>query len=218
MFERRTGMENYQRDKIIEVLQMLKYIGFDHVDNSLLKVLPFEDLIGEVNACRKCELHKNRTNPVFGKGQITADIMIIGEAPGRDEDIKGIPFVGRAGKKLDEMFSEAGIKKDDVFITNVVKCRPPGNRNPEPIEMERCRPYLLKQIEVIQPKIIILLGNIALSLATGTPSGITKMRGKSLEYLSYKAIPTFHPAYVLRNPGSEKMVIEDFKKVLRSIS
>ena len=196
---------------------MLKYIGFDYIDNSLLKVSPFEDLIEEVNTCRKCDLHKSRTNAVFGKGPVGADIMIIGEAPGRDEDIKGIPFVGRAGRKLDDMFSAAGIKKSDVFITNVVKCRPPGNRNPEPIEMKKCRPYLLKQIEIIQPKVIVLLGNIALSLVTGEPSGITKMRGKSLEYLSYRAIPTFHPAYVLRNAGSEKTVVEDFKKAGRSI-
>jgi DNA polymerase len=197
---------------------MLKYIGFDYTDNLLLKVSPFEDLIEEVNTCKKCNLHKNRTNAVFGKGPADANIMIIGEAPGRDEDIKGIPFVGRAGRKLDDMFSSAGIGKSDVFITNVVKCRPPGNRNPEPIEMKKCRPYLLKQIEIIQPKVIVLLGNIALSLVTGEPSGITKMRGKSLEYLSYKTIPTFHPAYVLRNPGSEKTVVEDLKKVKRSIS
>jgi len=211
-------MENYRENKIVEVLQMLKYIGFDSIDSSLLKFLPFEDLIGEVNTCRKCDLHKNRTNAVFGKGPAGADIMIIGEAPGRDEDIQGIPFVGRAGKKLSEMFSAAGISENDVFITNVVKCRPPGNRNPEPVEMKRCRTYLLKQIEIIQPEVIVLLGNIALSLVTGTPSGITKMRGKSFEYLSYKAIPTFHPAYVLRNPGSEKIVVEDFKKAIRSIS
>ncbi len=211
-------MENYRENKIVEVLQMLKYIGFDSIDSSLLKFSPFEDLIREVNTCRKCDLHKNRTNAVFGKGPASADIMIIGEAPGRDEDIQGIPFVGRAGRKLYDMFSASGILENDVFITNVIKCRPPGNRNPEPVEMNRCRPYLLKQIEIIKPKVIVLLGNIALSLATGTPSGITKMRGKSLEYLSYKAIPTFHPAYVLRNPGNEKIVVEDFKKVKRSIS
>jgi len=211
-------MENYRENKIVEVLQMLKYIGFDSIDSSLLKFSPFEDLIREVNTCRKCDLHKNRTNAVFGKGPASADIMIIGEAPGRDEDIQGIPFVGRAGRKLYDMFSASGILENDVFITNVIKCRPPGNRNPEPVEMNRCRPYLLKQIEIIKPKVIVLLGNIALSLATGTPSGITKMRGKSLKYLSYKAIPTFHPAYVLRNPGSEKIVVEDFKKVKRSIS
>jgi len=211
-------MENYRKNKIVEILHMLKYMGFDKVDSSLLKISPFEDLREEVRVCKKCELHKNRTNAVFGKGPVDASIMIIGEAPGKDEDIKGIPFVGRAGKKLFEMFSAAGIDENDVFITNVVKCRPPGNRNPEPVEMKRCRPYLLKQIEIIQPEVIVLLGNIALSLVTGTPSGITKMRGKSFEYLSYKAIPTFHPAYVLRNPGSEKIVVEDFKKVQRCIS
>ena len=211
-------MENYQKDKIIEVLKLLKYMGFNTVDSSLLKVSPFEDLINEVRDCKKCELHKNRTNAVFGKGPIDAKIMIIGEAPGREEDRKGLPFVGAAGKELDNMLSSAGIDPSDVFIANVVKCRPPGNRNPQSHEIMRCNPYLVKQIQVIKPEAIILLGNIALSLVTGEPSGITKMRGKTYEYLSYPAIPTFHPAYIVRNPGSAKTVIEDFKKVARSIA
>ena len=211
-------MENYRTNKIIDVLKMLKYIGFNEFDSSLLAEYPFENLIDEIKTCTKCDLHKKRNNVVFGEGSFDADIMIIGEAPGRDEDIQGIPFVGRAGKKLRDMFTAAGIDEDDIFITNVVKCRPPGNRNPKPIEMKKCRPYLIKQIEMIKPKVLVLLGNIALSLVTGAPSGITKMRGKSLEYLSCKAIPTFHPAYVLRNPNSEKTVVEDFKKVVRSIS
>ena len=211
-------MENYQKDKIIEVLKLFKYMGFDKVDSSLLRVSPFEGLINEVRECKKCELHKNRTNAVFGKGPIDAKIMIIGEAPGREEDRKGLPFVGVAGKELDNMLSAAGIDTSDVFITNVVKCRPPGNRNPQSYEIMKCNPYLVKQIQVIRPKAIILLGNIALSLVTGVVSGITKMRGKTYEYMSYPAIPTFHPAYIVRNPGSAKTVIEDFKKVARSIA
>jgi uracil-DNA glycosylase family 4 len=210
-------MENYQKDKIIEVLKLLKYMGFDKVDSSLLRDSTFGVLINEVRECKKCELYKNRTNAVFGKGPIDAKVMIIGEAPGREEDLQGIPFVGAAGKELDSMLHSAGINKNDVFITNVVKCRPPGNRNPEELEIMRCNPYLVKQIQVIRPKVIVLLGNIALSLVTGTPSGITKMRGKTYEYMSYPAVPTFHPAYVVRNPGSKKIVIEDFKKVIRSI-
>jgi DNA polymerase len=159
-----------------------------------------------------------RTNAVFGKGPIDAKIMLIGEAPGREEDLKGLPFVGKAGRELDRMLSAAGIDPSEVFITNVVKCRPPGNRNPESYEMMKCNPYLIKQVQEICPKVIILLGNIALSLVTEKPSGITKMRGKTLEYMSYPAIPTFHPAYVIRNPGSAKTVIEDFKKAIRSIA
>ncbi len=211
-------MENCQQNKIVEVLKLLRYIGFDEIDESLVNVSSFRDLIEEVRNCKKCVLHKTRTNPVFGKGPINAEIMLIGEAPGREEDLQGIPFVGKAGKELDNMLQAAGIKTDEVFITNVVKCRPPGNRNPESYEMMKCNPYLLKQIETVRPKVIVLLGNIALSLVTGEPSGITKMRGKILEYMSYPAVPTFHPAYVIRNPGSEKIVIEDFKKAVRSIA
>jgi uracil-DNA glycosylase family 4 len=211
-------MENYQQNKIIEVLKLLRYIGFDKIDESLVNVSPFRDLMEEVASCKKCLLHKTRTNPVFGKGPIDAEIMLIGEAPGREEDLQGIPFVGKAGKELDNILRAAGIEKDKVFITNVVKCRPPGNRNPQENEMMKCNPYLVKQIQIIRPKVIVLLGNIALSLVTGSASGITKMRGKTYEYMSYPAIPTFHPAYIIRNPGSEKIVIEDFKSVLRSIS
>lgn len=211
-------MENYQQNKVIEVLKLLKYMGFKEVDGSLLEVSPFGGLIEQVKKCTKCGLHKSRTNAVFGKGPSDARIMLIGEAPGRDEDLQGVPFVGRAGKQLDKILVSAGIDIEEIFITNVVKCRPPGNRNPEPYEMMKCNPYLLKQIEVIKPEIIVLLGNIALSLVTGKASGITKMRGKKLEYKSVPAIPTFHPAYVIRNPDSEKIVIEDFKKALRSIS
>lgn len=211
-------MENYQQNKIVEVLKLLRYIGFNEIDKSLVGGSTFYDLMEEIRSCEKCGLHKTRTNAVFGKGPVGAKIMLIGEAPGREEDLQGVPFVGKAGKELDNMLRAAGIEIDDVFITNVVKCRPPGNRNPESCEVMKCNPYLIKQIETVSPKIIVLLGNIALSLVTGTPSGITKMRGKTLEYMSYPAIPTFHPAYVIRNPGSGKIVIEDFKKALGSVS
>jgi DNA polymerase len=211
-------MENYQQNKIVEILKLLKYIGFNEIDESLINVSPLHDLVEDVLNCRKCLLHKTRTNPVFGKGPLDAKIMLIGEAPGREEDLQGIPFVGKAGKELDKMLEAAGIEMSEVFITNVVKCRPPGNRNPEEHEMLKCNPYLVKQIEIIHPKVIVLLGNIALSLVTGTPSGITKMRGKTFEYMSVPAIPTFHPAYVARNPDSAKIVVEDFKSALRSIS
>ncbi len=207
-------MENYSKDKIIDILNLLKYMGFDKVDASLIKKSsPVEELENEIRKCTKCDLYKERTNTVFGKGPIDADILIIGEAPGREEDIQGTPFVGAAGKKLDEMLSKAGIEISKVFITNVVKCRPPGNRNPSSYEIMKCNPYLIKQIQMIRPKIIVLLGNVALSLISGEISGITKTRGKKLMYMSYTAIPTFHPAYIVRNPGSEKIVIGDLKQV-----
>jgi len=209
-----SGKSKELLDSTVEILRLLKYIGFKEVDDDLVSFSPFDELKEQIKNCRKCNLYKTRTNAVFGKGPIDAKIMLIGEAPGMEEDIQGVPFVGKAGRKLDSILSEAGIDIDQIFITNVVKCRPPGNRNPEPYEIMKCNPYLVKQIQVIRPRVIVLLGNIALSLVTGTAGGITKMRGKTLEYMSYPAIPTFHPAYILRNPGSEKIVIEDFKKAL----
>ncbi|MEO0292661.1 MAG: uracil-DNA glycosylase [candidate division WOR-3 bacterium] len=208
-------MENYSKNKIIEILKLFKYMGFEKI---YIKKSPFHELKKEIENCKKCELWKNRNNTVFGKGPFNAKIFFIGEAPGREEDLQGEPFVGMAGKKLDEMFEKAGINPKEVFITNVVKCRPPGNRAPTPYEIMKCNSYLVRQIKLINPSIIVLLGNIPLSLVSGDFEGISKVRGKRLEYLSYPAIPTFHPAYVVRNPESEEIVIEDFKRVLRSVS
>ena len=176
--------------------------------------------------CTKCPLHETRNSVVFGVGNTDADLMFIGEAPGADEDRQGIPFVGRAGQLLTQII-EAGmqLKREDVYIANVLKCRPPGNRNPAPDEVETCSPYLIRQIELIQPKVIVALGSFAAQMLLGTKIGITKLRGEfhpcnvaGIRVLPHKKppviMPTYHPAYLLRNPSGKRDVWEDVKKVL----
>lgn len=211
-------MEDYRKNKLKEILILLKYLGFDKIDRRLSNYSPIDDLIEEVIKCTKCQLHKERTNAVFGDGPFDADLMIIGEAPGGKEDELGLPFVGAAGRELDSILEGAGVNRKDIFITNVVKCRPPGNRNPKPEEITSCNVYLREQLKIIDPKVIVLLGNAALYLVTGVMGGITKSRGKKVEYLSRTAIPSFHPAYVIRNPGSRDIVVKDIKEALRNIS
>jgi len=210
-------MEDYKRDKLKEALIFLKYLGFKEVYKNIPDTSPMEDLIEEVKTCTKCELHRNRTNAVFGDGSFEADLMLIGEAPGEMEDELGTPFVGAAGRELDIILELAGIDRKEIFITNVVKCRPPGNRNPKTDEIAACNRYLKEQIKIIDPKVIILLGNVALYLVTGIMGGITKSRGQKMEYFSRIVIPSFHPAYVVRNPESRETVVKDFKEALRSI-
>ena len=187
-------------------------------------------LATDAASCTKCPLHETRNSVVFGVGNTDADLMFIGEAPGADEDRQGEPFVGRAGQLLTQII-EAGmkLKRGEVYIANVLKCRPPGNRNPEPDEVETCSPYLVRQIELIQPKVIVALGSFAAQMMLGTKIGITKLRGEfhpcnvaGLRVPSHKqppvVMPTYHPAYLLRNPGAKREVWEDVKKVLARLS
>lgn len=178
-----------------------------------------EDLLKQIRSemgdCRLCRLHKGRTHLVFGVGNPSAKLMFIGEGPGRDEDLKGEPFVGRAGQLLTKIIEAMGYKRSDVYIANVVKCRPPENRNPEPDEIETCIPFLKKQIETIAPKAIICLGKFAAQSVLGTGEPITKLRGKMGEYDGIPVMPTYHPAYLLRNPDAKKVVWEDVKKVMK---
>lgn len=210
-------MEDYKRDKLKEALIFLKYLGFKEIDKNISNISLIENLIKEVRNCTKCKLHENRSNAVFGDGSFNADLMIVGEAPGEKEDELGLPFVGAAGKELDIILELAEINRKEIFITNVVKCRPPGNRNPKNDEITACNGYLREQIKIIDPRAIILLGNVALYLVTGVIGGITKNRGKKMEYFSRTVIPSFHPAYVVRNPKSREIVVKDFKEALRSI-
>ncbi len=210
-------MEDYKRNKLKEALIFLKYLGFKEIDKNITDTSPIEDLIKEVRTCKRCELHRNRKNAVFGDGSFEANLMLIGEAPGEKEDELGLPFVGAAGKELDIILELAGIDRKEIFITNVVKCRPAGNRNPKTDEIAACNRYLREQIKIIDPKVIILLGNVALYLVTGVMGGITKGRGKKMEYFYRTVIPSFHPAYVVRNPESREIVVKDFKEALRSI-
>jgi DNA polymerase len=167
--------------------------------------------IGDCTRCKLCSL--GRKQIVFGVGNPHADLMFVGEAPGRDEDIQGIPFVGRAGQKLTQIIEAIGLRREDVYIANVIKCRPPENRNPEPDEVEKCEPFLFRQIDLIKPKVIVALGTFAARSLLKTDAPISRLRGRVYEYRGAQLIPTFHPAYLLRNPSCRREVWEDMKKV-----
>ena len=162
--------------------------------------------------CRRCKLHTlGRKQIVFGVGNPHADLMFVGEAPGADEDQQGIPFVGRAGQLLTKIIEAIGLTRDDVYIANVIKCRPPQNRNPEPDEVDTCEPFLFRQIDVIKPKVIIALGKFGAQTLLRTDAPISRLRGQVHDFRGAKLIPTFHPAYLLRNPSSKREVWEDMK-------
>lgn len=172
----------------------------------------------EALRCRRCRLHEGRRNVVFGVGNPNADIMFVGEGPGEEEDRRGEPFVGRAGQLLTSLMSSIGIKREDVYITNVLKCRPPGNRDPLPDEIQACKPYLMKQIELISPKVICALGNFAVQTILGVRTPISHLRGKVHEAeISGKVvevIPTYHPAACLRTQSLTRIMVEDLKLLL----
>ena len=174
----------------------------------------FEEIREEVSACTKCRLSKSRTQPVFGVGNPNADLMFIGEAPGRDEDLQGEPFVGRAGQLLTDIIKAMKLSRDDVYIANVIKCRPPENRNPEPDELDACRPYIQRQVDEIQPKVIVTLGRFALQSLMEKGYAISSVRGEWLDYRGIPVMPTYHPAYLLRTPAAKKDVWADMKKVM----
>lgn len=160
------------------------------------------DVEREALACTRCPLHRGRTNVVFGVGNPAAELMFIGEGPGQQEDIEGEPFVGRSGRFLDRlMFEEMGITRQDCYIANTVKCRPPNNRDPLPAEIESCRPFLASQLKLIDPKVIVTLGNFATKLVLNTTEGITKLRGRAYPLDGRMVVPTYHPAAVLRGGG-----------------
>jgi uracil-DNA glycosylase family 4 len=164
--------------------------------------------------CSRCKLHTlGRRQVVFGVGNPDADLMFVGEAPGADEDIQGEPFVGRAGQLLTKIIEAIDLRREDVYIANVIKCRPPQNRNPEPDEVEQCEPFLFRQIDVIKPKVIVALGKFAAQSLLKTNDPITRIRGREYRYRDAILIPTYHPAYLLRNPSSKREVWEDMKRV-----
>ena len=164
--------------------------------------------------CSRCKLHTlGRKRIVFGVGNPNADLMFVGEAPGADEDIQGEPFVGRAGQLLTKIIEAIDLKREDVYIANVIKCRPPGNRNPEPDEVERCEPFLFRQIDTIKPKVIVALGKFAAQSLLKTTEPITRIRGREYKYRDSILMPTYHPAYLLRNPSAKRDVWEDMKRV-----
>ena len=170
----------------------------------------------DIGDCTRCKLHgMGRRQIVFGVGNPEAVLMFVGEAPGADEDIQGIPFVGRAGQLLTRIIEAIGLKREDVYIANVIKCRPPGNRNPEPDEVETCEPFLFQQIDIIKPKVIVALGKFGAQTLLRTLDPISRLRGRVYNFRGAKLVPTFHPAYILRNPSSKREVWQDMKLVKR---
>jgi DNA polymerase len=177
-----------------------------------------DELRAALGDCQRCKLCSGRTNIVFGVGNPHAKLMFVGEGPGRDEDLQGEPFVGRAGQLLTDIITRGiGIKREDVYICNVVKCRPPENRNPEPDEVAACEPFLKRQIDLVRPEIIVALGKFAVQTLLQSKLAITKLRGNWHNYHGIKLMPTFHPAYLLRNPADKKLVWEDIKKVIKEL-
>jgi uracil-DNA glycosylase family 4 len=173
-------------------------------------------LEGEARACTACALHRERTQAVFARGTGSSGLVFVGEGPGADEDAQGYPFVGAAGQLLDRMIAAMGLGRDDAYVCNIVKCRPPKNRKPEPEEMAACSPFLTEQLELLAPQVIVALGATAVQGLLGTSEGITRMRGKWKLYRGRIAVmPTFHPAYLLRTPEAKREVWQDLQEVLR---
>jgi uracil-DNA glycosylase len=183
--------------------------GEKRVEGDTLPLI--REFIGE---CTRCKLSKGRTKIVFGTGSPKARLMFVGEGPGRDEDLSGEPFVGRAGKLLTDMIKAMGLQREDVYIANIVKCRPPENRQPEHDEVEACSPFLMRQIDVIRPQVICTLGNTPTQTLLQTTQGISKFRGQWFDFRDTKLLPTYHPAYLLRNPAAKADVWKDLQKVM----
>jgi uracil-DNA glycosylase len=190
------------------------------------QIIPLTDLAAadrlvairaEIGDCTRCKLHSGRTNLVFGVGNPEATLMFIGEGPGAEEDQQGEPFVGRAGQLLTQIIKAMGFAREEVYIANVVKCRPPGNRNPEPDEIARCSPFLQAQIASIKPKVIVALGKFAAQTLLATETPISRLRGRFHEMGDTVVMPTFHPSYLLRNPAAKREVWEDMKLVMERL-
>jgi uracil-DNA glycosylase len=171
----------------------------------------------DLGECTRCKLHKTRNKIVFGDGSSTADLVFVGEGPGADEDKQGLPFVGRAGKLLTQMIEAMGLQRSEVYICNVVKCRPPENRQPEKDEVATCSPFLFRQLDVLKPKVIVCLGSTAAQTLLQTNRGISQFRGEWLNFRGFKMMATYHPAYLLRNPAAKSEVWKDLQKVMAEL-
>jgi uracil-DNA glycosylase family 4 len=182
----------------------------------LEKTTTLEDLTAFIGDCQRCKLAPLRTHLVFGVGNPNSDLMFVGEAPGADEDARGEPFVGRAGQLLTDIIERGmGLRRADVYICNVIKCRPPDNRNPEPDEVATCEPFLMRQIDLVQPRAIVALGTFAVQALLKVKTPISRLRGNWHEVRGVKLMPTFHPAYLLRSPGEKRLVWQDIQEVMK---
>jgi len=204
--------------KTEEALFTKEFFGEDFVERDTMKRDILNNLYKKVSGCKRCDLHKTRTKTVFGKGSMNAKLLFVGEAPGRDEDLQGEPFVGRAGNLLTKIIEAMGLKRSNVFIANCLKCRPPQNRSPLPEELEKCEDYLIHQISAIKPRVICALGKFAAWNLLKTQEPISALRGNLYHYQDIPLIPTYHPAYLLRNPKDKVLVWKDMKKILKLLS
>jgi len=225
-YYREMGIYDFYRQPVTEAAQMEESIPvvatrsssplFDSslpvIEDKLSALRAISDDIGD---CTRCRLHKGRKNIVFGVGNVNADIMFVGEGPGADEDEQGEPFVGRAGQLLNNMIAAMGLKRSDVYIANVVKCRPPGNRTPEKDECETCGPFLLRQIEVIRPKVIVALGAVAAKYLLAINDSMANLRGRWYDFKGSRLVVTYHPAYLLRDPRQKKEAWKDLQMVMK---
>jgi uracil-DNA glycosylase family 4 len=193
------------------------FINTPNTQYAICNTSDLDSLKTEISSCKRCSLHKTRHNTVLGAGNPKAELMFIGEAPGEDEDLQGLPFVGRAGQLLTKIIEAMGLKRSDVYIANILKCRPPNNRPPLPAEIEECEDILKEQIGIIKPKIICTLGKFASQTLLRTETTISALRGNFKEYNGIKLMPTFHPAYLLRNPADKKLVWQDMKKIMKEL-
>jgi DNA polymerase len=208
-------------EEIIRQLEFLRDIGVESLDLSPAEAVNptpspangLQSVRDEIGDCKRCKLAPSRTNIVFGSGNPSAELVFVGEAPGYDEDQQGLPFVGRAGQLLTKIIESIQLKREDVYICNVLKCRPPDNRNPEPDEVASCNPFLRKQLAVLRPKIVCCLGTFAAQTVLQMPQPISKLRGKFYDKDGIRIIATFHPAYLLRNPEKKREVWEDMKQI-----
>jgi DNA polymerase len=200
-----------------QFLEALKGMGIESYFFERKNELTFSALRKEVRACKRCPLAQTRTTVVFGEGNERANLVFVGEAPGEDEDAQGRPFVGRAGKFLDQMIERVGLSRKDVFICNVLKCRPPKNREPDPAEVEMCKGYLFAQLQLIRPKVICALGRHAYNTLMNVDARITKIRGQFTEYNGVKLLPTYHPSFLLRNQERVKEAYEDMEKLREAL-
>jgi DNA polymerase len=189
----------------------------DSVDTRPSDLRTLDDVRRELGDCKRCPLHRTRRNLVFGEGSPSARLVFIGEAPGEEEDLQGRPFVGRAGQLLTKIIAAMGFAREDVYICNILKCRPPQNRNPKQEEMETCEPFLQKQIEAIRPRVICALGSFAARRILQTEAPITAIRGKFYDVRGVRVMPTYHPAYLLRNPEAKKQVWEDVQLIMKML-
>ena len=210
-----------KKNDIYKYLNLYRDLYGDNIylDSNVSEDMPIDksnkldEYLNSIKDCLECPLGKTRKNIVLGMGDPNADIVFVGEAPGKEEDLQGLPFVGRSGKLLDKMLFSINLSRDDVYILNVLKCRPPDNRNPSKIEIEKCEPYLKKQLKIIKPKLIVALGRISAMTILRTKESLTNMRNQIFDYEGIDFLVTYHPAALLRNPNFKKYAWEDFKLI-----